>query len=66
MSNQEINSRIISKIKNMMTDQNVKDFLLEVLEYEASTANLEQSNERPRYTDDYLRLIEHYAEHKKV
>ncbi len=66
MNNQEINSRIISKIKNMTTKQNVKDFLLEVLEYEAATANLEQSNERARYTDYYLGLIERYAEPKKV
>ncbi len=52
----EINKRIVRKIQAAETEQRVKDFLLEILQFEGRMAQ----RERVKFSDDYMKLIEKY------
>ena len=50
----EVNERILNEIKNLIKDEDQRNFLLEILSFE-----LEHFNEQgsPRYKEDYKKIL---------
>jgi hypothetical protein len=53
----EINKLIIQKVKDLDIDESVKNFIQLILNWEF----FHKHEERPRFTDDYLKLIEKFS-----
>lgn len=57
----EINKLISEKIENLNTDDCIKDFILTILKWE----KVHDHEEKPRYTEDFDKLIEKFSESLK-
>ncbi len=58
----EINKMILQRIRASTIDPNVKNFMIEVLQFEISTLNVANV----RYKDEYMKLIQKHLETDKA
>ena len=56
----EVNKRIIGEIKKSNTDENTKQFLLNILDFELERFDERSAGNRIRFRDEYERIINIY------
>jgi len=61
MATVEINSLILEKLKKSKCDENSKELIINLLEFERDSLNEDSS----RYTDQYRKFVEYYSRRKK-
>jgi hypothetical protein len=61
MATGEINSLILEKLEKSKCDENSKELIRNLLEFERDSLNEDSS----RYTDQYKKFVEYYSRRKK-
>lgn len=57
MKESEVSELILKKIENSEKENNIKEFLIEILNWEMD----HDHEERPRFTDDFMKKIERFC-----